>query len=411
MDAAPPREADRARRTLWAAVLVFRWAALAWMSVMALTAGRPFVRPELAWLSVGVALGWTAWLTVGRGEVGGPALWFDLGLSVALMLVSAVVVPQGQVEDRQLFATAYPVSAALAWGVARGPWGGLAAGLVLGAAYALTRPFNGLPFADLTGDQVQSIANGAVNFLLAGGAVGVASRLLDRSAVRADEATREAFEARERAARLAERESLARTIHDSVLQALALISKRGRELAARSQVPGGEVRGLAEMAGRQERELRSLILREPAEAPSGSASLRETLEAAALEVSEVPVEVSAVGPLWLPAATVEQVGAAVGQALRNVADHASAGRATVFAEAEGGPDGPRWAVVTIRDDGRGFDYDEERLREGGKAGILKSVKGRIEELGGTVRVYTAPGAGTEIELRVPLSVTSEEVGR
>jgi signal transduction histidine kinase len=412
MDGAPPREADRARRTLWATVLVFRWAALAWLSVMALTAGRPFVRPELAWLSVGVALGWTAWLTVSRGEVRGPALWFDLGLSMALMLVSAVVVPEGQVEERQLFATAYPVSAALAWGVARGPWGGLAAGLVLGAAYAMTRPLNGLSLAELTGDQVQSIANGAVNFLLAGGAVGVASRLLDRSAVRADEATREAFEARERAARLAERESLVRTIHDSVLQILALISKRGRELAARPQVPGGEVRRLAEMAGRQERELRALILREPTEAPSGTASLREALEAAAREVTEVPVEVSAVGPLWLPAATVEEVGAAVRQALRNVADHASAGRATVFAEAqaEGGDDGG-WAVVTVRDDGRGFDYDEGRLRAEGKAGILKSVKGRIEELGGTVRVHTSPGEGTEIELRLPLAATAEEASR
>jgi signal transduction histidine kinase len=410
MDTAPPREADRARRTLWATVLVFRWAALVWMSVMALTAGRPFVRSELAWLSVGVALGWTAWLTVSRGELRTPALWFDLGLSVALLLVSAVVVPEGRVEERQLFATAYPVSAALAWGVARGPWGGLAAGVVLGAAYALTRPLNGIPFADLTGEQVQSIANGAVNFLLAGGAVGVASRLLDRSAVRADEATREAIEARERAARLAERESLARTIHDSVLQALALISKRGREMATRPQVPGGEVRGLAEMAVRQERELRALILREPAEAPSGTASLREALEAAARQVTEVPVDVSAVGPLWLPAATVEEVGAAVRQALRNVAEHASAARATVFAEAEA-ESGDGWVMVTVRDDGRGFDYDEERLRAEGKAGILKSMKGRIEELGGTVKVHTAPGSGTEIELRLPLSLTSDEVGR
>lgn len=408
MDRDPPREADRARRTLWATVLVFRWAALAWMAVMAVTAGRPFVRSELVWLSLGLALGWTAWLTVGRGEVRGPALWFDLVLSVALTLVSAVVVPEGQIEDRQLFATAYPVSAALAWGVARGPWGGLAAGLALGTAYALTRPLNGLGLEALTGDQVQSIANGAVNYLLAGGAVGLASRLLDRSAVRADEATREAIDARERAARLGERESLARTIHDSVLQALALISKRGRELGARQEVAGSEVRGLAEMAGRQERELRALILREPTDAPSGTASLRVALEASAREVTALPVDVSAVGPLWLPAATVEEVGAAVRQALANVVEHASAGRATVFAEfeAEGGS-GRRWAVVTIRDDGRGFDYDEERLRAEGKAGILKSMKGRIEELGGTVRVHSGPGMGTEIELRLPLPETTE----
>ena len=411
MDRDPPREADRARRTLWATVLVFRWAALAWMAVMAVTAGRPFVRSELVWLSLGLALGWTAWLSVARGEVRGPALWFDLVLSVALTLVSAVVVPEGQIENRQLFATAYPVSAALAWGVARGPWGGLAAGVALGTAYALTRPLNGLGL-EANGDQIQSIANGAVNYLLAGGAVGLASRLLDRSAVRADEATREAIDARERAARLGERESLARTIHDSVLQALALISKRGRELGAREEVAGTEVRDLAEMAGRQERELRALILREPTEAPSGTASLRGALEDSAREVTALPVDVSAVGPLWLPAAAVEEVGAAVRQALANVVKHASARRATVFAEveAEAGSD-RRWAVVTVRDDGRGFDYDEGRLRSEGKAGILKSMKGRIEELGGTVRVHTGPGTGTEIELRLPLPETVEAQGR
>jgi hypothetical protein len=139
-------EADRAHRTLWTAVLVFRWAALAWMSVMALTAARPFVRSELAWLSLGAALAWTAWLTVGRDRVRRPALWFDLALAVGLVLVSGLVVPEDQVGERQLFATAYPAAAALAWGVTRGPWGGLAAGAILGAAYALTRPLNGTPF-------------------------------------------------------------------------------------------------------------------------------------------------------------------------------------------------------------------------------------------------------------------------
>jgi hypothetical protein len=152
-------EADRAHRTLWTAVLVFRWGALAWMSVMALTAAQPLVRSELAWLSLGAALAWTAWLTVGGGRVRGPALWFDLALAVGLVLVSGLVAPDGQVGERQMFATAYPAAAALAWGVARGPWGGLAAGAILGAAYAATRPLNGTPFQELTGDQIQAIAN------------------------------------------------------------------------------------------------------------------------------------------------------------------------------------------------------------------------------------------------------------
>jgi signal transduction histidine kinase len=177
---------------------------------------------------------------------------------------------------------------------------------------------------------------------------------------------------------------------------LALITKRGRELGSQETVPGSEVRGLGEMAARQERDLRALILREPTEAPSGRTSLREALEQIAREVAEVPVSVSAVGPLWLPAPAVEEVGAAVRQVLRNVGQHARASRATVFAEEQGG-----WAVVTVRDDGRGFDFDPERLRAAGKAGIVKSVVGRMEAMGGSAAVQTAPGAGTEVELRVP----------
>jgi signal transduction histidine kinase len=43
---------------------------------------------------------------------------------------------------------------------------------------------------------------------------------------------------------MTEREALGREIHDSVLQALALVGKRGRELASRPSVPGRDVREL-----------------------------------------------------------------------------------------------------------------------------------------------------------------------
>jgi len=38
-------------------------------------------------------------------------------------------------------------------------------------------------------------------------------------------------------------------------------------------------------------------------------------------------------------------------------------------------------VVSVRDDGAGFVYDEAELHSSVKAGILKSMKGRIESLG------------------------------
>jgi signal transduction histidine kinase len=392
-------EPERSRRILSAGVLVFRWASFAWMTLVNLTASEPFRHSILAWALVAAAGAFTLWVTVARNWDRPVVLVVDLTLSCALIVLSGYVVQTGQVVGGRLFfATAYPVSTALAWGAARGPLVGLGAAAVLGVAGVFSRPLNGVPLGDLDTGQIQSLVNGAVNYALAAVAAGVVSRVLTRTSEEVRAASEVAIRERERAARLAERESLARAIHDSVLQALAHIHKRGRELGSAPEVPGAEVRRLAEMAAEQESALRSLILRKPAEAPTGTASLRDRLEEVARGTTGVPVTVSAVGPIWLPAAAVEQLAAAVQQALDNVAGHAEASRVSVFAESEAG-----WVVVSVRDDGRGFDYDEDEMRAAGKVGMLHSMKGRIEELGGHMRVETAPGAGTEVEFRVPLA--------
>jgi signal transduction histidine kinase len=100
--------------------------------------------------------------------------------------------------------------------------------------------------------------------------------------------------------------------------------------------------------------------------------------------------------VWLPAGEVEELTAAVHQALDNVVRHADATRATIFAEALEGE-----IVVSIRDDGVGFEYDEGLLAREGKLGMLKSMKGRVEGLGGEMIVRSAPGRGTEVEFRLP----------
>jgi signal transduction histidine kinase len=86
-----------------------------------------------------------------------------------------------------------------------------------------------------------------------------------------------------------------------------------------------------------------------------------------------------------------------------VARHARATRASIFAEEEDG-----FVVVTVRDDGRGFEFDEASLQASNKVGMLKSMKGRVVDLGGTMAVDSAPGRGTEIEFRIPLTQDQEE---
>ncbi len=390
-------EAERGRAVLSLGVLAFRWVTLTLLTLVTAIAGDAR-RPLLAGAAIAVTVAWTAWLTVARPTATRRVLGVDLALAVALNLVSGLVVAAHQVTgDRPFFASGYPLAAAASWGAAAGVRGGLAAGAVLGLSLVASHAVNGVDIAGESTKQLLGLASGALNFLIAGGAVGLVARLLERSAAQLRQASEEAARARERAARLAERESLARQIHDSVLQSLAMVHKRGRELAAGGPVPAQEVAGLAEMAAGQERALRAVILRGPAEAPSGTASLRASLEALARGGLPVELVVSATGPIWLPLHHVEELTAAVRQALDNVVEHARASRVALFAEEDGGA-----VLVSVRDDGVGFTYDESALASGGSMGILKSIKGRVEQLGGTVRIDSRPGAGTEVELLVPL---------
>ena len=104
-------------------------------------------------------------------------------------------------------------------------------------------------------------------------------------------------------------------------------------------------------------------------------------------------------PVVVAAERAREVAAAVGAALANVAAHA-------------GPDARAWVllehdadelVVSVRDDGRGIAPDRlAAARAEGRLGVASSIEGRVRDLGGTMTVESAPGAGTEVELRVPV---------
>ena len=141
-----------------------------------------------------------------------------------------------------------------------------------------------------------------------------------------------------------------------------------------------------------------MILREPEPAPTGRSSLRDALEVTGRDVERIKVNVSATGPLWYSTNVVNEIQAAVKQAVENAARHSGVSKVTVFAEEDGDV-----LAVTVRDSGVGFNYDERALAADGKVGIVKSMKGRIEDLGGEMRIVSAPGAGTEIEFKVPVA--------
>jgi signal transduction histidine kinase len=85
---------------------------------------------------------------------------------------------------------------------------------------------------------------------------------------------------------------------------------------------------------------------------------------------------------------------AVSEALTNVVKHAATASAVLRLTAT-----PAALVVTVLDQGRGFDPVTQP--EG--MGLKESIRGRITESGGTVRIDTAPGAGTYLEITMPLT--------
>jgi signal transduction histidine kinase len=63
--------------------------------------------------------------------------------------------------------------------------------------------------------------------------------------------------------------------------------------------------------------------------------------------------------------------------------------------------------LRVRDDGKGINLDERARAERTGHWGLKGMRERTEHLGGELEVWSEPGAGTEIELRVPASIAYE----
>jgi signal transduction histidine kinase len=123
------------------------------------------------------------------------------------------------------------------------------------------------------------------------------------------------------------------------------------------------------------------------------------LRAAAAEVEDrhgVTVELVTVGTCRLDERARAVAGAAA-EALTNAAKHAGVQRVSVFAEVADGQ-----VLVVVRDRGRGFDPPAAGGAGGGR-GIPDSIVGRMRRQGGTATIRSAPGAGTEVELRMPVA--------
>ena len=284
---------------------------------------------------------------------------FEVAVAAALLLGDSVVYDASR---EQSLAWAWPAAGVIAVGLA---WG-------LRPALATSALLAGASFAgeSLLRDELQwSVSSASKSALLVLAAVSGAAVATVMRRAEAEISTARA------------REEVGRVLHDGVLQTLAVIQRRSDDADLRA------------LAKDQERDLRQFLYEPDSIEPNTTPTVGQALQRAADIVgrrSGVTITVAVAGdvPMLAPA-IVDALGGAVLEALTNAEKHASASRIGVFAE----PDG-RGVYCSVTDNGVGFVV--EHTPQG--RGLEHSIRRRIDEVGGRVRVNSRPGHGTEIEI-------------
>ncbi len=206
---------------------------------------------------------------------------------------------------------------------------------------------------------------------------------------------------------LQERERIAREMHDGMAQLLGYINTQ--TIAVRKFLSDGRVEEAREELTKMEVTARDLYadvregilgLRLASMRHEGLLpALREYTERY-MEMSGIPVEIN-VPPgaekSKLPPSVEIQLMRVVQEALTNVRKHSKATTVRVKFE----PNGNNELRVTIADDGQGFELARPRLTGWPRFG-LQTMRERAEAVGGALKIDTAIGKGTRVEIRVPL---------
>ncbi|MFC8129533.1 MacS family sensor histidine kinase [Streptomyces sp. NPDC057302] len=384
---------------LWRALTGYRVLTMLYAIGLFVAAYEKFDRPWVAIAYYAVLAGWTIGTLPKVANAANCTKRF-LVIDLTIALVGILLTPvadshQRIVHDGPTLPSIWTAGAVLAFAIKGGwRWAAFASALV-GAANIAQR---GRP----TQDTLHNVLLVCIASIAIGYVVEVA-RASERTLARALE-----IEAATR-----ERERLARDIHDSVLQVLAMVQRRGSAL-------GGEAAELGRMAGEQEVALRTLVagglVRTSHESEDASlgAVVRAVEEPDEEEAADTEpcdlrsllfpyagakVTVSEPGaPVGLAPKAARELAAAVGAALDNVHRHAGPDAAAwILVEDE-----PDAVIVTVRDDGPGIPEGRLAEAEGeGRLGVALSIRGRLRDIGGTAELISVPGQGTEVELRVP----------
>ncbi|OBG71438.1 ATP-binding protein [Mycobacterium sp. E1214] len=363
---------------LWRAAQVFRLLSCIYATGFQIAINPDLRRPVLGWVLFAVLIAWSAACAVAylRG-FGRTRAWVltELAITVALMGSNTIVTHPHWASENQtwpttLWASNPTISAAIQFG----PAGGMATGLTVMATNFAVKNY----FALNLGHNATVIIEIAI-----GMAIGMAAQTARR-------AHAELQRAAQLTAAVQERDRLSREVHDGAIQVLALVAKRGHEI-------GGPTADLADLASEQERALRRWLACSDLQPDADAAPVDVRALLRCRESDRVTISLPGTA-VPLARSVAAELDAAVANALDNARAHAGPGAHT-FVLLEDLSDA---VVVSVRDDGVGIPAG--RLEEAagqGRLGISQSIVGRLASLGGTARLRSDPGEGTEWELCVP----------
>jgi signal transduction histidine kinase len=360
---------------LWRGVVILRLITAVFAITAIIVHHDGFARPDLGWAALAGIAVWTVLTCMAYSFEATRRIHIiavDLLVTLTLMGASAVVLSPEQLTEVTQRAPLLPTVWACGPVVAAAVHAGRATGALFGVAVAAMEIWlRGAFTTDLACDALLLIGTGFVLGMAATAARRATEQL--RRATRVEAAT-------------AERERLARSIHDSVVQVLARVRTRGGQL-------DGEAGELARLAGEQEIALRSLFSTSPPSA-AGEQDLANAIQLLAGPQVEISMPAT---PVPLPSSDVEELVAVIREALVNTVRH-------------GGPEARSWVlledlgeevVLTVRDNGPGLDsWQLTDAENGGRMGVSRSIRGRVADLGGTLTLVTGAGRGTEWEVRL-----------
>ena len=198
---------------------------------------------------------------------------------------------------------------------------------------------------------------------------------------------RKANEEIEHLAKVAERERIARDLHDVLGHTLSVITLKaelaGKLIARDAERAGKEIREVEQISRQALAEVRDAIRGYRAQGLAAELALAKST----LETAGVSVQCDAATTLKLPAMQESVLSLAVREAVTNVVRHAQAGSCRLRLEQENGS-----CRLEIHDDGRGSSN--------GEGNGLRGMRERVEMLGGTLERTTE--SGTTLTITLPL---------